>query len=281
MMISLSSYFTPLLLVAGTIVPAAASQQDASSDTGLDAWCAATDRTTSPQTCPSSCQDGDSGSGDLSSWFLFSDVASLATCNETILISFNIQKTVIDGKEAPVMAIRGCEADYTFSSAQKNSAMSKSDVAAVCSTPNHDIVKTSVTIGEPAGDITSSNKKASLDDLLLAGHQVQNYLSTKKPNCMENVLTFGYSQSAVVGLFAGAEVYQHGVHADILSRFLQDAGEKTFLRPGLPSSAAKMAAGPTMRSESLQRLSIISLWSRRLYGPGRMDDARLGTSRTT
>ncbi|CAM1508945.1 Fc.00g026840.m01.CDS01 [Cosmosporella sp. VM-42] len=228
MTISLSSYFTSLLLVAGTIAPAAASQRDSSSDAGLEAWRAATDRTTSPQTCPSSCQDGDSDSGGLSSWFLFPDVASLATCNETMLLSFNIQKTVIDGKVAPVMAIRGCRADYSFSSEQQNSPMSKDDVAAVCSTPNHDIVKTSVTIGEPAGDTANSNKKASLDDLLLAGRQVQNYLSTKKPNCTENALTFGYSQSAVVGLFAGPEVYQHGVHADILSRFLQDAEEKNF-----------------------------------------------------
>ncbi|KAL6801940.1 glycoside hydrolase family 18 protein [Trichoderma sp. SZMC 28012] len=112
-----------------------------------------------------------------------------------------------------------------FSSELENSAMSKDDVAAVCSTPNHDIVQTSVTIGEPA-DATGSGSIASLDDILSAGHQVQNYLSTKAPSCTENVLTFGYSQSAVVGLFAGAEVYQHGIHADILSRFLQDVEDK-------------------------------------------------------
>ncbi|KAM0510822.1 hypothetical protein ACHAPE_010505 [Trichoderma viride] len=105
--------------------------------------------------------------------------------------------------------------------------MSRDDVAAVCSTPNHDIVKASVTIGEPAGNNTSSgNNKASIDDILAAGHQVQNYLGTKTPSCTENVITFGYSRSAVVGLFAGAEVYQHGVHTDILSRLLQDLEKK-------------------------------------------------------
>ncbi|KAH7124705.1 hypothetical protein EDB81DRAFT_911822 [Dactylonectria macrodidyma] len=43
------------------------------------------------------------------------------------------------------------------------------------------------------------------------------------PNCTQNVLTFGYSRSSVIGLFAGAEVYQHGLHADILSRFVEDS----------------------------------------------------------
>ncbi|KAF3054755.1 hypothetical protein CFAM422_013264 [Trichoderma lentiforme] len=224
MVVSLSSCLTSLLLVAGTIAPTAAYQHEPRSDPGLDAWRAANDRTASPQPCPESCQDIDSDSGD-SSWFLFPDAASLGACNDTMLLSFNIQKTVINGEQIPVTAIRGCKADYSFSSELENSAMSKDDVAAVCSTPNHDIVQTSVTIGEPA-DATGSGSSASLDDILSAGHQVQNYLSTKAPSCTENVLIFGYSQSAVVGLFAGAEVYQHGIHADILSRFLQDVEDK-------------------------------------------------------
>lgn len=225
MIISLPSYLTSLLLVAGTIAPATASQHDARSDTaGLDAWRAANNRTASPQTCPLSCQDIESGSDD-SSWFLFPDLAGLSACNDTMLLSFNVQETIIDGVQAPVMAIRGCKADYSLSPAQDNSAMSKDDVAAVCSTPNHDIVETSATIGQPA-DAALSGSSASLADILSAGHQVLNYLSTKTPSCTDNVLTFGYAQSAVVGLFAGAEVYQHGVHADILSRLLQDVEDK-------------------------------------------------------
>lgn len=227
MTFTLSSYLTALLLVAGAIVPASASKRDDGSDTGLDAWRAANNRTTLAQACPQSCQDGDSSSDGFSSWFLFPDAANLATCNETMLLSFNVQETVIGGHQAPVTAIRGCKADFSFNSAQKNSPMSRDDVAAVCSTPNHDIVKASVTIGEPAGNNTSSgNNKASIDDILAAGHQVQNYLGTKTPSCTENVITFGYSRSAVVGLFAGAEVYQHGVHTDILSRLLQDLEKK-------------------------------------------------------
>ncbi|UKZ82482.1 hypothetical protein TrVFT333_010271 [Trichoderma virens FT-333] len=143
-----------------------------------------------------------------------------------MLLSFNIQETIVDGKQVPVTAIRGCKADYSFNSALSSSPMVNDDVAAVCSTPNHNIVKTSVTIGMPASDTTGGNNVPLLDDLLSAGHQVQNYLSTKAPSCTENVVTFGHSQSAVIGLYAGAEVYQHGVHADILSNFLQDLAEK-------------------------------------------------------
>lgn len=199
----------PLLLAVGSIVTATASP-----DTSLDEWRASFERTRVTKTCPSSCQDASEG---LSSWSLFPDGASLAACNETMLLSFNVQSTAdSNGQHSPVTAIRGCKADYSFMQQALNGSMD--DVAAICSTPNHDIIQASVT--------TSSNDtgdKVSLDDVLSAGHQVQNYLSTRKPSCTQNVLTFGYSRSSVLGLFAGAEVYQHGLHAKVLSRFLEDA----------------------------------------------------------
>lgn len=43
---------------------------------------------------------------------------------------------------------------------------------------------------------------------------------SKEPSYTENVLVSGYSQRAVFGLFAGVDIYQHGVYADILSCFL-------------------------------------------------------------
>ncbi|KAI1177579.1 glycoside hydrolase family 18 protein [Nemania sp. FL0916] len=221
----LSSYLTALLVVSGSIVHTTASKfdvrSDPSSDDSLDAWRAAYNRTSSTQKCPSSCTDD---TGDLSSWFLFPDVASLATRNETMLLSFSVQTTVDDGQQVPIKAIRGCRAEYSSSAAQNNSAISDNNVAAVCSTPNHNIVDTAVTIGEPAGNTTNSNSLASVDDILAAGHQVQNYLNTIEPSCTEHVLAFGYARTAIFGLYAGAEVYQHGVHAKILSRFLQDLG---------------------------------------------------------
>ncbi|KAI0190106.1 glycoside hydrolase family 18 protein [Astrocystis sublimbata] len=166
-------YFTTLVTVLGWTPSTAALQFDADSDASLETWRAANARTSSTHTCPSSCRDD---AGDLSSWFLFEDAASMAACNETMLLSFSIQETVIDGQLVTTPVIRGCQADY--SSASKH--IDSSEVAAVCSTPNHDIIETVVT------------------------------------------LAFGYSQTAVIGLFAGAEVYQHGMHNTILDHFLQD-----------------------------------------------------------
>ncbi|KAH7116609.1 putative glycosyl hydrolase, family 18 [Dactylonectria estremocensis] len=218
MILFLQSPLIPLLLAAGSIATAAASQ-----DASLEEWHASVNRTQAVQACPSSCQAAGADSAapeDLSSWFLFPDEPSVAACNETMLLSFNIQNDANPDGQAPVTAIRGCKAE--FSLVQKAMEGSSNDVAAVCSTPNHDIIQASVTM---SGNHTS-DKKVSLDDLLSAGHQVQNYLSTKKPNCTQNVLTFGYSRSSAIGLFAGAEVYQHGLHADILSRFLEDAAKQ-------------------------------------------------------
>lgn len=218
-------YLASFLLVAGSIAPAAAIQLRDDSDASLDNWRAANDRTSSTETCPSSCADD---SGNLASWFLFEDVASLAACNETMLLRFSIQETTADNEQVLATAIRGCKADYSLASAGENSAMTDDKVAAVCPTPNHDIVEVAVTLGQQLSGNTAdehSNNQAG-GSILSAGYQVRNYLSSKEPSCTENVLAFGYSQSAILGLFAGVQVYQHGVHADILSRFLQDLEAK-------------------------------------------------------
>lgn len=217
-------YFASLLAVAGSIAPAAAVQPRYDADESLYNWRAASDRTSSVKTCPSSCRDD---TGNLESWFLFDDVASLAACNETMLLRFSIQETTPDSDQVLATAIRGCKADYTFVSAENNSAMADDNVAAVCSTPNHDIVQAVATIGKPFGN-TADEHDSNLagGSILSAGYQVRNYLSLKAPSCTENVIVFGYSRSAIFGLFAGVEVYQHGVHADILNHFLQDLEAK-------------------------------------------------------
>ncbi|ODA83589.1 hypothetical protein RJ55_02104 [Drechmeria coniospora] len=148
-------------------------------------------------------------------------MSSVAKCNETMLLSVNIQTSGAEDEQLPIAGIRACKADYGTKSAQKRAE--ESETPAICPTPNNDIVEVSVMVGKPAGHVTGSGASpASPDDILSAGRQVQSYLGTKAPSCTENVLTFGYARSAAVGLFAGAEVYQHGVHAGILSRFLDD-----------------------------------------------------------
>ncbi|KAF4170541.1 hypothetical protein CNMCM8927_004533 [Aspergillus lentulus] len=60
----------------------------------------------------------------------------------------------------------------------------------------------------------------AVQDVLSAGHEIVNYFRSQKPSCVENALAFGYSQSAVVGVFAGAEVHQHGVTTNVLNKLL-------------------------------------------------------------
>ncbi|GAW26853.1 putative glycoside hydrolase family 18 protein [Rosellinia necatrix] len=224
---ALSLYLTSALFIAGWIAPTAAIELRDDPSTSLEEWRASTDRISSVKPCPSSCEDDP---GDLSSWFLFEDAASLATCNETMLLRFSIQETTAGSDQTLATVIRGCKADYSPAVAAPNLAMTDDNVAAVCTTPNHDIVEIPVTIGSPSGGATAGTGEHSNDmsqgSLLSAGDQVRNFLSSKEPSCTENVLAFGYSQGAVFNLFAGAQVYQHGVHADILNRFLQDLEAK-------------------------------------------------------
>ncbi|KYK60893.1 glycosyl hydrolase, family 18 [Drechmeria coniospora] len=213
-------YLASLLLLAAGISPAAASPDDI--NPSLEDWRAANERAKALRTCPLSCQDnGGSDIGSELPWSLFSDMSSVAKCNETMLLSVNIQTSGAEDEQLPIAGIRACKADYGTKSAQKRAE--ESETPAICPTPNNDIVEVSVMVGKPAGHVTGSGASpASPDDILSAGRQVQSYLGTKAPSCTENVLTFGYARSAAVGLFAGAEVYQHGVHAGILSRFLDD-----------------------------------------------------------
>ncbi|KAL7936606.1 putative glycosyl hydrolase, family 18 [Trichoderma chlorosporum] len=222
MMISLRCFFTHSLLLTGTAFAqnSLGSTHNAliRSNTGRDAslaeWRASAERTSPEaiQTCPSSCQDSVSS---VSDWFLFPDATGLAACNDTMLLELAIQNNA--DSQTSLTAIRACKADY--SSGQKAFAP-KEDVAAVCSTPNHDFIKTHVSIGELDN---APDKSFAISDVLAAGNQILYSLSAHTPSCTDNTLKFGYSQSSVIGLFAGAEVAQHALATEVLSAFLQQA----------------------------------------------------------
>ncbi|KAF7128464.1 hypothetical protein CNMCM5793_003194 [Aspergillus hiratsukae] len=198
--------------------PPQADASNAIDTQDLDEWLAATKRA-SPRAltaCPSSCREtGNSSSG--TGWFLFPDAASLAACNETMLLDLAVQNEV-DG--ATSQGIRACTADYT--SSMQASYEPHGQTAALCSTPNHALFEASVRMSHPPA---GNDDAFAVRDLLSAGHQVINYFRSQRPSCVDNALAFGYSQSAVVGLFAGAEVHQHGVTTDVLYNLL-DYAEK-------------------------------------------------------
>ncbi|RFU78376.1 glycosyl hydrolase family 18 [Trichoderma arundinaceum] len=230
MVLSLGYLFTHILLVAGTVIAQHESnsivnvltRSNTERDASLAEWRALVERTSPEaiQTCPSSCQDAGSS---VSDWFLFPDATSLTACNDTMLLELAIQNNA--NSQTSLTAIRGCKADYGTG---EKAFAPKEDVAAICSTPNHNFIKSHVVIGELS---SIPDKSFSLNDVLSAGNQVLYSLSAATPSCTENTLIFGYSQSAVIGLFAGAEVEQHALGAEVLGKFLkqieQDSISKT------------------------------------------------------
>lgn len=191
---------------------------------GLEDWLATHKRAPvdALHSCPSSCLEN---SGSASGWFLYPDPASLAACNETMLLDLAVQNDN-DGQHIK-LTIRACMADYSSGNLAFNP---DEETAALCSTPNHVLIETHVSMAQVQVD---GDDKFAVDDLISAGSQVVNYLGSRKPSCSENVLNFGYSQSSVIGVFAGAEVHQHGVTAEVLKRFLEYAKVNTVSKASL------------------------------------------------
>lgn len=167
--------------------------------------------------CPLSCTQT-ANSSDSTGWFLFSDAERLAWCNETMLLDF-VVKSSVDEKQNLNIGIRACTAEYGVET--KKAYTSNDQTAALCSTPNHVMVNSAVRMFHPS--VGKDNQGFDSKDFLSAGHQVARYVASQKPSCANNAMAFGYSQSSVVGLFAGAEVHQHGMAVDILNRLLKYA----------------------------------------------------------
>lgn len=224
MIASLRAGLAAALLLSGAV----AAHDHVARQDSVDGWRAAHDRTSGDamEPCPPPCQE-ESSSESRKATFLFSDAVDLATCNETMILDLAVQNTAKDGTPSPV-AIRACSARFT---SKYDAFVQDKDVAAICSTPNHEIIETSVSMGEPSSP--NSNKKFATGHLLAAGRQLLNSLGAKKPSCTENLLSFGYSQSSVIGLFAGLELHQHGVPAEVLKQFLEHVQEKPISKPTL------------------------------------------------
>ena len=160
--------------------------------------------------CPVKCSEA-----GQDPWFLFPEAADLASCKETMLLDLVVD--VVDDKETPTV-LRACTADYdTSSKSMRVAFVADESKASLCTTANKVLEDASILLHHPS----SGSGEFSVNHVLSAGRQVKSHLASKKPSCTNNAIAFGYSQSAVVGLFAGAEVHQHGVTADVLDKFLE------------------------------------------------------------
>lgn len=90
--------------------------------------------------CPLSCTQT-ANSSDGAGWFLFSDAARLAWCNETMLLDFVV-------KQNPNIGIRACTAEYGVEAKQAYTFDDRT--AALCSTPNHVMVNSAVRMFHPS-----------------------------------------------------------------------------------------------------------------------------------
>lgn len=199
---------------------AASSDLDArQTDDELDKWLSALQAQPleALKSCPISCRTA----GD-DSWFLFPDASQLASCNETMLLNIAVQAAEEKHNNETPTVIRACTADYDTSRTMRVAFVPNSTKASLCVTANKVLDEGSVYMHQPGklGEFL-------VEHLMSAGRQVKNYLASQEPSCTNNAMAFGYSQSAAIGLFAGAEVHQHGVTADVLDKFLEYAQDKS------------------------------------------------------
>ncbi|KAF1964362.1 hypothetical protein BU23DRAFT_63697 [Bimuria novae-zelandiae CBS 107.79] len=229
MKISLHCYLPCVLFAMATIASASNFElsrltEDNSGDE-LDEWLAKAQsfRPEAMRPCPIPCTGAKSGTSD-SGWFLFPDATRLALCNETMLLSM-VAKPSEDNDLNVETIIRACAADY--GTVVKASFIADEQKASLCTTANRILEDNYVQMQHAAEDDT---EEFSVDHLMSAGRQILRHLAQQIPSCNQNTIEFAYSQSAVIGLFAGVELHQHGISVDVLENLLEYVEEQDITR---------------------------------------------------
>ncbi|KAH6625093.1 hypothetical protein C7974DRAFT_454971 [Boeremia exigua] len=187
--------------------------EDAGDD--LDEWLAAAQRVSAEalKACPSSLTSS-------AEWFLFPDASKLSLCNETMLLDMVVKSALNDNAARTV--VRACSADYN--SGVKAAFETEEGKASLCTTANRVLEQNFIYLHQPQ---VEADNEFSMSHFLSAGRQIANHLEVQKPSCTNNAMEFAYSQSSSIGLFAGAEVHQHGISKVVLEKLLQKAQDKS------------------------------------------------------
>ncbi|KFY07990.1 hypothetical protein V492_06644 [Pseudogymnoascus sp. VKM F-4246] len=215
---SLCHLFIPCALFAAGAFASSHSDIEvlrrAEDDLELNEWLAASNRVPPEalKKCPVSCNEA--GNGSSEEWFLFSDETKLASCNETMLLSMVVQTEADDNAQT---VIKACTANY--GSGVKAAFVHDETKASLCTTSNQVLEEAAVYMQQPQAG--GNDVQFSADHLLSAGRQITNHLALQMPSCTNNAIEFAYFQSSVIGIFAGAEVHQHGVGSDVLKNLLK------------------------------------------------------------
>jgi hypothetical protein len=133
-----------------------------------------------------------------------------------MLLDMVVNSAVDD--DATRTVVRACSADYD--SGAKIAFVAEEGKASLCTTANRVLEQNSIYLFQPQ---VGADNEFSVNHLLSAGRQIAHHLALQEPSCTNNAMEFAYSQSSSIGLFAGAEVHQHGITKVVLERFLRYA----------------------------------------------------------
>lgn len=162
-----------------------------------------------------------------------------------MLLNMVVQTTTQDDESASNV-VRTCTADYEASMTAK--FVPDEEKASLCTTANRVLENASIFLHHPN---VANNDDFSINHLLAAGSQVVQHLALQQPSCTNNAMEFAYSQSSAIGVFAGAEVHQHGLTLDVLKNFLEYAQEKAISKTTVVQICGADRRGADTALESL------------------------------
>lgn len=199
-------------LVPYDSVPHPMLDSQAAVDAYLEEWTAANDRTpaSAERKCPPPCTES---SSDPKNWHLYSEVAELQQCNETLVFNFAVDQE-LDSKHTKGM-FRACVADYGPAPATKRGGLS----TAGCSVVYPSKIKAAVELGW----VGSSSSSDASRDAVIAGSQISRHIKSRISTCANNTVSFGSSGRTLVGLYAGSQVLSQGVAENVLDEFASHA----------------------------------------------------------
>lgn len=181
--------------------------------------------------CPELCSNA---GASPSNWTHIHTIKELQSCNKTILFDVNLQALVDDHET--VITIRGCsasESDNPGINARENTAIDnvKANEQTVASCSGKE---TSISIQPQVGGQVShlgTGATARPDDIQSATRQLSDFFQ-QNSGCGTSVL-FAKSNSAVIGMYSGAQVTKNSTLAFL--HLFQDQGSQraTQLAPNL------------------------------------------------
>ncbi|KAI9643280.1 hypothetical protein NHQ30_007897 [Ciborinia camelliae] len=151
--------------------------------------------------CPNTC---DNAGFNPNNWTVYHDVNRLESCDQPMILNFALYNSL----DNPLThaSIQSCVAEYAADT-----------TTATASCPlrgNSTQVQESIQIA-----FNKSATTGSLDDFTTASQQLQRYLTHKESDCGETI-TFAYSGSAVVGIYAGSGV--QNISTSVLADFITE-----------------------------------------------------------